>query len=399
MPTLKNEFWKYTNIAFLNEFTLHSPSMPSPAELRDIRIAAFSEYYLVFVNGFLSKELSNPNPGLQILSYSEAQARYPEQMGYHLNKKNIFPMNPMLAVNFLSAHAGYCIVVPKNYESRYPLNLLFINSATGGTLISPKIFFIAEENAKLDVVQTAESKAKDRIIINTNIDFYLSRDSRIGFTRIQDYPETVVKFDSNYVYQAGASEFEGLSATFGGAFTRNDAYVMHLGERCVSHLNGFYYADGKSFVDNHTYIEHAQPNCESNEFFKGILDGAATAVFNGKVKVHRIAQKTNAYQSNKNVLLSDGARINTKPELEIYADDVKCSHGATSGFIDQDAIFYLRSRGLTLERARAVLLFAFAGEILAMIKAPGLRAEIERKLASKFNAEFLLNDETTGPAK
>ena len=219
--------------------------------------------------------------------------------------------------------------------------------------------------------------------LKTKHEISVGENAQVDHYRIQDENAAAYHISSLYVREERASNFRSTCITLGGLLTRNHVHTQLVGEGIDSTLNGLYVMEGAQHVDNHTLIEHAQPHCQSHEFYKGVLADDSKGVFRGKILVHRAAQKTDAFQANQNLLLSDRAEINTKPQLEIYADDVKCSHGATIGQLDEDAIFYLRSRGIGRAAARRVLTRAFAGEVIERVQIEVLRQELEDRVGQR----------------
>ncbi|HHG85975.1 MAG TPA: Fe-S cluster assembly protein SufD [Bacteroidetes bacterium] len=234
---------------------------------------------------------------------------------------------------------------------------------------------ILEDNSELKVVENWRQWRQGRTFENHVSEISVAKNARLDLYTIQNSSESdLINFTQ--VNQGLHSLFRNVTLTLKGELVRNNLHVRHTGEHCETQLFGLYLLDNQDHVDNHTLVDHAMPNCYSNELYKGVLNGNSTAVFNGKVMVRPDAQKTNAFQSNKTILLSDGATINTKPQLEIFADDVKCSHGATTGRLDKTALFFLRSRGLPEKKARALLTYAFAAEVLKQIRIPALHAQL-----------------------
>jgi Fe-S cluster assembly protein SufD len=239
------------------------------------------------------------------------------------------------------------------------------------------VLIIAEANAEASLVESYAGLGTETYLTNAISEISVGENAALDHYRVQREAPAAFHISATHVREERAAQFRSTSITLGGRLTRNHVHTALVGEGIDSTLNGLYVEDGTQHVDNHTLIEHAQPNCQSHEFYKGILGGKATGVFRGKIHVHQAAQKTDAYQTNQNLLLSDSARIDTKPQLEIYADDVKCSHGATIGQLDQDAIFYLRSRGIGHREAVRVLTRAFAGEVLDRVRVDPLRDALD----------------------
>ena len=215
------------------------------------------------------------------------------------------------------------------------------------------------------------------------IEVVVEKDARLGYYKIQNDQKDASQVSTTHIRQTGKSYTNSVVISLNGAMIRNNLNVIFEAEHCESHLYGLYCLNGQTHVDNHTTVDNARPHCFSNELYKGVMDGKTTGIFNGKIFVRKDAQKTNAYQSNKNILISNDASVNAKPQLEIFADDVKCSHGCTVGSLDEEALFYLRSRGVDLENARALLLQAFAVDILENIKPEPIRLYVEKLISQR----------------
>ncbi|MCH8960119.1 MAG: Fe-S cluster assembly protein SufD [Bacteroidetes bacterium] len=250
--------------------------------------------------------------------------------------------------------------------------------------VQPRRLVVVEENAQLKLIQRLAPRTETRTFVNAVTEVFVGAHAHVDRYEIQDDPAHTSVVNNVRVYQQTGSVYRNSTFTFSGEIIRNNVTILPDAEHCETHLYGLFLSNGVMHVDNHTLVDHARPHCFSNELYKGILDDRSTGVFNGKVLVRRDAQQTNAYQSNKSILLTDTARMYSKPELEIYADDVKCSHGATTGQLDDDALFYLRSRGLTEKRARAILLTAFARDVLDNVVIEPLRAYLDTLVTARF---------------
>jgi Fe-S cluster assembly protein SufD len=281
---------------------------------------------------------------------------------------------------------GALVYVPDNTHTQNPIEIINIFTGNNEILVSPRHLIIAGKNAEVIILEHNVSVDLNvPIIVNGCTEIFAGENSKIQFYRIQDHCKNVSIISSIYVTQEKKSSFDSYAITLNSDWIRNNSTIALNGEYCQSYLNGLFITSGDEHVDNHTFVQHNQPNCQSNQLYKGILDGKSTGVFNGKILVNRGAQKTNAYQSAKNILLSDDATINTRPQLEIYADDVKCSHGASTGKLDEEAMFYLRSRGLSESTARAILLFAFANDVLKNIHVEPLKNYLEERIGEKLS--------------
>ncbi len=357
IPTRKNEEYKYTDVRknFAGKFSaLHNEahqlnSIPSSLGAGNIQ--------LVFINGWLHKDstLSAKLPkgvivgNLAIdglLSHSDLLKKYLSSDGDSLAQ-----LNSALWTD------GALIYVPENVQLETPIEIIHISSGEKEILASPRHLIIAEKNSSVSIIENNISlDLNTKVIVNSHSDIFVGENSKVQFYRLQNDCKNVALISSTNVIQENNSHFDTNTITLGSEWTRNNLSIALNGENCQSHLNGLFITNGTDLIDNHTAVHHNKPNCQSNQLYKGILDGKSTGTFNGKIFVERDAQKTNAYQSSKNILLSDDATINTKPQLEIYADDVKCSHGSTTGQLNEEALFYLRSRGLSVDSARNLLL-------------------------------------------
>jgi Fe-S cluster assembly protein SufD len=239
------------------------------------------------------------------------------------------------------------------------------------------------ENAQVQLIETYVSIGAESSFTNQVMEIIVEKDAVMEYYKIQNEASHINNVSTTHIRQVGKSYTHTVTISLDGGIVRNNLNIVLDAERCESHLYGLYFQKGKSHIDNHTLVDNVKPNCFSNELYKGIIDDNATAVFNGKIYVQRDAQKTNAYQSNKNVLLSNGASVNTKPQLEILADDVKCSHGCTVGQLNEEGLFYLQSRGITEKNARSLLLHAFAVDILEHIKPAPIREYVNRLISER----------------
>lgn len=383
-PTTKWEEWKYTSTRNITERPL-SPVFQLPQHdiqklfLQDIWVPAGEYHVVVMIDGHFVPELSEirEEDGLTICSLKEALSN--GLADEHYGKIADISESPFVALNTAMMVDGVYIHLKKSKVARYPVYVLHLGYADfeDDVAVQPRKLVVVEDNAQLKVIENWFQWTDDRAFANHVSEISVGNDARVELYTEQSDPELeLVNFTQ--VRQGRNSHFQAHTISTAGKLVRNDLRSVHLGEHCETHMYGLYLLDGISHVDNHTLVDHAQPNCYSNELYKGVLDGNSTAVFNGKVMVRPDAQKTNAFQSNKTILISDGATINTKPQLEIFADDVKCSHGATTGRLDETALFYLRSRGLSEARARALLIYAFASEVLDTVSVEALKEALDR---------------------
>lgn len=371
-PTVKNEDWKYTNISAIHNFnfTRDSKTQVTNEELKKHLIPSLDCYLFVLVNGNYSPELSDIKglpEGVTVDSFRNVYKNNPELINKYFAKYAEIE-NGFVALNTAFANDGVVIHVPGNIVLDKPVMTLYLTGSEEVNVLSqPRTLVIAEANSKLNLVELFSSTADNETLTNSVSEVIVGENAHVEVYKIQNENLKAYHYNRTQSHLAKSSTFTIYNVTLGGILVRNDSNVVLDDENCTGNLFGLYLTDGEQHVDNHTLIDHAKPHCQSNELYKGVLDGKSRGVFNGKVFVRKDAQKTNAYQSNKAILLTNEATIDTKPQLEIFADDVKCSHGAAIGQLDYDAVFYLRSRGIGEELARTVLIRAFADDVFELI--------------------------------
>ncbi len=384
-PSIKNEEWKYTNLSSL----LKEDFNPSPASsLRKEDITAFlynlEANALVLINGVYVKELSTllaPESELEITEIKNASKELIEK---YFARKTYSSQDGLSLLNTAFSENGLLVRVKKNSVLKHPVILYnFTDSRHGNVLVQPRNLIIAEENTQAAIVETFHTIGTNHAFTNIITEIVLKQDANVDYYKIQDDTENTYHVGTTELLHEAKSISSSSTITIGGAITRNNLNITLDAEYSEAYLNGLYLLTGTQHVDNHTIADHAKPNCYSNELYKGIMDDKSTGVFNGKIFVKQDAQKTNAFQSNKNILLSKEASVNTKPQLEIFADDVKCSHGATTGQLDEESLFYLRSRGIGEAAAKRLLLHAFANDVLERIKIEPLRELLLSKIEER----------------
>jgi Fe-S cluster assembly protein SufD len=394
-PTLQNEDWRFTNVAPIAQL-LFSPAreaVVNGAETKAIKESAFvklSGHRLVFVNGFFSAKLSSRKPvsgGVKIENLSAALANDSALIEKHLGRYAQTKGNAFAALNQAFFTDGAFIHVPAGVEVAGAIQLVHISSAkNSGEAIQPRNLIIAEANSKLTVVESYISTVNAAYFTNVVTEIVVGENAFVEHVKLQD--EAVSAFHIATI----AGEFGRTSSVnvhsfaLGAKLSRTNIRTKLAGEGLECVLNGLYLTRGEQLADHHMIVEHAQPNCASHEYFNGILDDKSKGVFHGRILVQQIAQKTDAKQTNKNLLLSDDATADTKPQLEIYADDVKCTHGATIGQLNDESIFYLRSRGIGMDTARQMLIHAFAGEIINRVKCESAREELDKLVWGRLEA-------------
>jgi Fe-S cluster assembly protein SufD len=391
-PTTRLEDWKYTNVATLAKTPFRLPAEAAPttlstAQLELMRLAAGPE--LVFLNGRYAPHLSGASAlpeGVEAVSLAAALAANPDHVLPHLGRCVDYGSASFTALNTAFLQDGAFVHVAKGVVVPGVIHLIFFSSPAGETTIThPRTLIVAGESSQLTVVETYVGFDDSSYCTNAVTEIHVGANAQVKHCKLQEETEAAYHIATIQARQEGDSRFSSHSVSLGGGLVRNDIQTVLGGSGAECVFDGLYLASGRQHVDHHTTIDHAQPHCSSRELYKGILDDQATGVFNGKVFVRPQAQKSDAGQVNKNLLLSGSAVVNTKPQLEIFADDVKCSHGATIGRLDDDALFFLRARGIGRDEARRLLIQAFASEVIQRIGVEPLRARLEQVVRSRFN--------------
>jgi Fe-S cluster assembly protein SufD len=392
-PSKRHEEWRYTNLKpILKHDYRIFPNEDAAVDFKDIKSFFLSDqdtYKLVFVDGVYSSWLSETtHQGFDVCTFSNMLARYKDVSDQYFAKA--LPKDEHLAsVNTAFAKEGAFIRIKKNVTADKPVELLFITSDQGQELMTqPRNLVVVEENAEVTIIERHQSLSSSPVLTNVATEIFALRDSRLNYYKIQNDNESAALIDSTSVKQYRNSSVNVGTFAFGNKFIRNNLNFFLEEEHTESTLDGITIIGEGQIVDHHTLVDHKVPNGYSDQMYKGIYDGNAKGVFNGKVMVHPHAQKTNAFQQNNNVLLTDKASIDTKPQLEIYADDVKCSHGCTIGQLDDDALFYMMTRGIPEKEGKALLLYAFANNALRNVKLPALRKRLNKQIADKLNVSF-----------
>jgi Fe-S cluster assembly protein SufD len=295
----------------------------------------------------------------------------------------------LTSLNTAFAREGAYIHIPKNVQVEKPIEI--VNFSTGNEaslMLQPRNLVVVGENSHVQIIERQQSLTDNATLTNSVTEIFAGRRSMVDYYKIQNDLITASLIDHTTVEQEADSEVRLHTFSFGGALTRNNVKFFQRGEHCNSILNGVTIIEGKQHVDHSTLVHHTAPNCESYQEYKQIFDDRSVGVFNGKVLVDKIAQKINAFQQNNNILVSDKSTINAKPQLEIFADDVRCSHGCTIGQLDEDALFYMQSRGIGKKEARALLMFAFANSVLESVKIPEIKSRITKLIATKLGVEI-----------
>lgn len=387
-PSVKDEEWKYTNInPLLSKEFKSADSIPEvdPEFIAKYLFDKKEFITLVFINGYFSKEFSEVESlpkGLVLETISEAIKKHPELVLNYFSKSAPSEKNIFTALNTAFADHGTFVHVDENAAIEKPIQILYVTKADD-IFVSPRNLFLISKNAQLKIIETYAGFGDKSYFTNQVTEFVVDQNAVVEHVRIQDEQLKAYHISTMSVDLEKSSNFSSYNINFGGLLVRNNVNATFNDSFAECRLNGLYVTEGTQFVDNHTAIDHAKANCLSNELYKGILNDTSRGVFNGKVFVRQDAQKTNAYQQNKNILLSNDAIVNTKPQLEIFADDVKCSHGATVGQLDKDQLFYLKARGIQEKEAKAILIYAFASDVVHSISMLQVRDHLEALLAEK----------------
>ena len=394
-PTKKHEAWKYTSLNSLQkiDFSIF-PKEENSLEYRDVKkyfIHEIDTYKIVFIDGIYSSYLSETtHDGVDICLMSSAlnKPMYKPVIDVYFNKV-ASQDESLTTLNTAFSREGAYIYIPKNKMPKKPVEIIhFATGNEASLMLQPRNLIVVEENAELQVIERHQSLTTNEVLTNSVTEIFAARDAIVDYYKIQNDAPTANLIDNTYIDQKDKSVVKVHSFCFGGKLTRNNLNFYQNGEHIDSTMKGVTILGDKQHVDHHTLVHHRQPNCESHQDYKGIYGENSTGVFNGKIIVDKIAQKTDAFQQNNNVLVSDKATINSKPQLEIFADDVKCSHGCTIGQLDEEALFYLQTRGIPQKEARALLMYAFANNVLASVRIPELKARINKLIAKKLGVNL-----------
>ena len=393
-PTKKLEAWKYTslNSVLKNDFSIF-PNKETSVELADVKkyfIHDIDTYKIVFIDGkyssFLS-ETTHDTIDVCLMSSALSKPKYKAVIENYFNK--IAKQDNLTSLNTAFASEGAYIHIPRNVEVEKPIQIInFTTGSEAATMLQPRNLIVVEENAHVQIIERHQSLTSNAVLSNVVTEIYADKNATVDVYKIQNDEINASLVDNSYINQKTNSVVSVHTFSFGGNITRNNLNFYQNGEHIDSILKGITIIEGKQHVDHHTLVHHIEPNCESHQDYKGIFDERSTGVFNGKVIVNKEAQKTNAYQQNNNVLISDKATINAKPQLEIFADDVKCSHGCTIGQLDDDALFYMQQRGIPKKEGKALLMFAFANTVLESVKIPEVKQRITKLIANKLGVNI-----------
>jgi Fe-S cluster assembly protein SufD len=400
-PAVENEEWKYTNVTQIARtgFLPITASDNLSAAIGAAELAPFTypeakSSQLVFVDGILRGEqssLSGLPEGIAALDFATALTREPfsELMREYLGRIVDYGTNGFTALNTALIGSGALVVIPKGLTVETPLHLLFLSSSTSANVATfPRVLVIGEENSSATIIESYDSVGNNGYFTNAVVEIVLKDGARLEHYRVQDESSEAFHVASMRADLGRNSSFDTTSINLGAKLSRHDLSVVmdHEGAECW--VDGLYIIGDGQHTDTHSVIDHKQPHCTSHQLYKGILDGKSRAVFNGKVFVRHGAMGTDANQTNKNLLLSNEAHVDTKPQLEIFADDVKCAHGAAIGQLDEDELFYLESRGIHSDLARNLLTYGFAEEVIVKIKVESIKAKLDEAVLNRLHARL-----------
>ncbi|MBT8253645.1 MAG: Fe-S cluster assembly protein SufD [Flavobacteriaceae bacterium] len=396
-PSKKEEAWKYTSLnKVLKENYSVFPKQDNALEYREVKryfIHDIDSYKIVFIDGKYSSHLSDTtHDGMDVCLMSAALTK-PK---YRLVIENYFnkaaTTDSLTSLNTAFSREGAYIHIPKNKMVEKPIQIIHFSTGNeSAIMLQPRNLIVVEENSFVQIIERHQSLTNNAVLTNSVTEIFAKKRAIIDYYKVQNDHHQASLIDNTYVNQRQESHVSVHTFSFGGKLTRNNLNFYQHGERIDSTLKGVTIIGDKQHVDHNTLVHHIEPNCESHQDYKGIYGDNSTGVFNGKVVVEKEAQKTNAYQANNNLLIDDKATINTKPQLEIFADDVKCSHGCTIGQLDERALFYMRSRGIPEKEARALLMYGFANNVLESVKINALKKRINQLIANKLGVNIGFN--------
>ena len=398
-PSVKDEEWRFTNIEPILDLALHAPERPArkviEADLKKFSFGDLNTRRIVFVDGHYAPELSNASGnGVDVLNMRTALGS--PWVERHLARHASFENNAFAALNTALFQDGMFVSIPARRVLERPIHILHIvTEPQSGAVFQPRNLIVAGDGASAKVIEhyvtlggrdDRAASSGEPYLTNAVTELVLGEEALVEHCKYQAESEKAFHIATLQAHQSKASVWTSHSISTGARLARNSIQTILGAPGCNCIMNGLFLGRGDQLVDHHTVMDHAKPNCESHEYYHGILSDRSRGVFNGKIFVRQDAQKTNAKQTNRNLLLSDEAVIDTKPQLEIFADDVKCTHGATVGQLDEKSLFYLQARGIPKAMARRMLIYAFASEVIERISLPQIREELDKLLMERFAA-------------
>jgi Fe-S cluster assembly protein SufD len=392
-PTTRDEEWKYTNVAPLLKVAYQAPRAQDghKVTLGNITPFTFAEArrsMLVFINGQFSPTFSNVKDvpdGVVVSNFPAIAKEHAKVVSDHLATYADYRDAAFTALNTAHISDGAVVYIPSGKVVTAPIQLLFVTTTSQPMAAHPRVLIVAGEGSVATVIESYFALGEDVYLTNAVTEVVAQAGATLTHYRLQEESEQAFHIATTQVHQERSSNYSSYAIALGGKLTRHELNVALTDENSETTIDGLYIGSNRQHIDNHTTIDHQQPHCQSHQLYKGILDGQARAVFSGKVIVREGALLTDARQLNKNLLLSLGAHIDTKPQLEIFADDVKCSHGATVGQLEEEELFYLATRGIAPERARALLTYGFAEDVISKIKLKSVRTQLDRMVLNKLH--------------
>lgn len=397
-PTKKDEAYKYTSLEqhFSGKLKYLPHALCEKINIEEVfrcDVPSLDTHLIILVNGWYyaspnQELLKQTQDGIIFGSLREAIKLHPNLVEQYLTTNSSSQVSSFDYINLALMQDGLFVYIPQNTKLDKPIQIINLVVADDPIQVYPRHLILSESSNVTQILFCDHSLNASPFVMNGTMDIYLNNGAKIDFYRVQNAHNHSIQITNNHIYQLANSEFKSVYITLHGGTVRNNIYVHMNGEESKNSMYGLWLADKNQHIDYFTYVKHNVPNAESNQFFKSILDDEANGIFSGKILVAKDAQKTNAYQSNKNLIISKNAKVRSKPQLEIYADDVKCSHGSATGKLDDDAMFYLRSRGISHKESCQLLMFAFASDITKEIEIEPLRAEIESLVDRRLRGEL-----------
>jgi Fe-S cluster assembly protein SufD len=396
-PSKKNEKYRYTHLepVFGGEFDHHFSPRKISFDIDQVfrcDVPMLNSDVLMVLNGFFhqpsGEKLKQLDNGIIYGSLREAIRQYPDLVAGHMCKNAPVQNETFVSLNTAFAQDGIFLYVPENQKMDKPIQIIHLLLSDRDQLVHHRNLFIVEENASAEVIICDHTLSPHMFLTNSVTEIHSQENSDVDVLRLQNEHNNSCQVTNTWINQDRNSRCQHSTVTLHGGMVRNNLQVKLNGEGAESNALGLFLLDKKQHMDTYTLIEHTIPHCTSNQHYKGVLDDHSTGAFNGKIHVHPDAQKTQAFQANNNILLTDTAKMNAKPQLEIYADDVKCSHGATVGQLDEDAMFYLQSRGISRNESRLMLMYAFADDVISRIKQPALQDRISDLVSQRLRGEL-----------
>lgn len=396
IPTKKNEAYKYTNLDIFFNHDYESYFMPIPSDFvkaEEFRcdVTDLDAHGIVLLNGFyptLNEKLRQLPSGVWIGSLNEAALRFPDIFEKHFGKYAKSENDGLIHLNTAMASDGVFVYVPEGVTLSKPVQVVNLVQSDEDMFNQHRNLIIAEKNSNFSIIICDHTLSPQKFLTNAVTEVFVGENAHFDIIRVQNEHNNACKITNTFIHQEKNSVTSSNNITLHGGLIRNSTYHTLAGEGAESHSYGLFLADKWQHVDNFVNVDHAVPHCTSNQLFKGVLDDMSTGAFNGRILVRPNAQGTLAYQKNNNILLTDDAKMDTKPQLEIFADDVKCSHGATIGQLNGDALFYLQSRGIDKREARLMLMFGFAHEVIQNIKVEALRERMDNLVMQRLKGEL-----------